>query len=92
MRVIYNLHSHIAAETAGWRAKEIHFDGSEVILEDILKSTRFTDTETAYDFIFEDGNVKSHFIFFANGIMVLDPEALKTPIKDNTQFHLMDKQ
>ncbi|MGD9161871.1 MAG: hypothetical protein PVG39_25900 [Desulfobacteraceae bacterium] len=92
MRVIFNLHSHVAAAAAGWRAKEIRFDGSEIILEDMLKAVGFTDEETAYSFIFENSLVKTHFRLFVNGRMVLGPELLKIALKDNTQIHLMDKR
>lgn len=92
MRVIFNLHSHVAAATAGWRAKEIHFNGSEAILEDLLKAIKLTDDKTAYSYIFEDTLVKSHFRLYVNGRMVVKPEALNITLKDNTQIHLMDRQ
>ncbi len=91
MRVIFNLHSHFAAETAGWRAKEIHFEGSEAVLEDILKTVQFTDSETACSFIFENGEVKEHFRLFVNGRMQTGSKSLETTVKDNTQIHLTDK-
>jgi hypothetical protein len=91
MRVIFNIHSNLAAKAAGWRAREIHIQGQrEAALDEILNAVQLIGNTTMYEYIIEKGLVGKDWLLYVNGVTISGQSSHITGVKDNTQIHLMD--
>lgn len=90
MRIIFNIHSNLAAEAAGWRARAIQVnDKGEARLNEALRATLLADGSSIYDYIIEESRLGNEWMLIVNGITISDASSLKTKIKDNVQIHLL---
>ncbi len=91
MRIIVNIHSDLAAQIAGWRAKAVQVnDKREAELEEALKAVALADGGNLYDYITNEDRLSCDWLLFVNGIRIPVNSALKRTIKDNVQIHLID--
>lgn len=94
MRAIVNIMPGNAANAAGWRAREVRFEGATATMRDILSSAYLKDGSTSlYDLVATaEGpeGLKPEFALFISGELLRGPVDWSRPVADSEQLHICD--
>ena len=94
MRAIVNIMPGNAAGAAGWRAREVRFEGATATLRDILGSAYLNGSATSlYELVAtKEGpeGLKPEFALFVSGELLRGPLDWSRAVTDSEQLHLCD--
>lgn len=91
MRAIVNIMPGLAADAAGWRAREVRVEAETASIGDILRSVLLKDgTTSLYDLIADDQGLKPDFAVFISGELVRGAVDWSRAVVDSEQIHVCD--